>query len=111
MHFPRHKLGEAMNQEALQVLQECDLILFIADLSQPPDDEDRLLAGLLAEVRRPIPRLLVLNKMDLVNGRRTGQPPGAVPGAAARGRADRRLGPQTDEGLERLVARLQSAPA
>ncbi len=66
VHIPRHKLGEAMNQEALQVLQECDLILFIVDLSQPPDDEDRLLAGFLAAVKRPIPRLLVLNKMDLV---------------------------------------------
>ena len=66
VHFPHHKLGEAMNQEALQVLQECDLILFIADLSQPPNDEDRLLSGLLAKVHRPTPRLLVLNKTDLV---------------------------------------------
>src|SRR5512139_1426692 len=44
VHQPRHKLGEKMNQQALEALLEADLVLFIVDGSQPPDEEDRLLA-------------------------------------------------------------------
>jgi GTP-binding protein Era len=106
VHYPRHKLGEAMNEEALQVLQECDLILFIADLSQPPDDEDRLLAGRLAEVRRPIPRLLVLNKTDLVApgelDTRRSQFQALLPQAEALA-----VSARSGRGLDQLVARLQ----
>jgi GTP-binding protein Era len=107
VHFARHKLGEAMNHEALQVLQECDLILFIADLSQPPDDEDRLLAGLLAEVKRPIQRLLVLNKMDLVDA-------DDLAGLQAQFEAllleaeTIAVSARNSQGLEELVARLRS---
>jgi len=67
VHKPRHKLGEKMNQEAIEALQEGDLILFLVDSSQPPDEEDRLLAGLTVEARRHIPLLLALNKIDLVD--------------------------------------------
>jgi GTP-binding protein Era len=66
VHQPRHKLGENMNREAAETLESVDLILFLVDTSQPPNDEDRLLAGLLADLKRPIPTLLVLNKADLV---------------------------------------------
>ncbi|MCI0519742.1 MAG: GTPase Era [Chloroflexi bacterium] len=66
VHQPRHKLGEAMNQEALATLEECDLILFIVDGGGPPDEEDRLLAKHLAALSRPIPALLLMNKCDLV---------------------------------------------
>jgi GTP-binding protein Era len=67
LHRPRHKLGESMNKEALQTLEECDLILWIVDASQPPDDEDRTLAEKLRLLKRTLPKLLVLNKVDLVN--------------------------------------------
>ncbi len=67
IHHPRHKLGEAMNQDAIKTLQECDLILFIADASQPPNDEDRLLAHYLIELRSHAPLILALNKADLVD--------------------------------------------
>ncbi len=66
IHQPRHKLGEAMNQEAIHTLEECDLILFLVDASQPPNDEDRMLAGFIAAFRRPVRTLLVFNKMDLI---------------------------------------------
>jgi len=66
VHHPRHKLGEAMNQQALEALQECDLILCIVDASQAPDEEDRLLAQHLERLSRPVPTLLALNKADLV---------------------------------------------
>ncbi len=64
-HNPMHKLGEKMNQEALQVLEECDVILFIVDVSQSPTEDDQLLAESLARVRRSAPIILALNKADL----------------------------------------------
>jgi GTP-binding protein Era len=63
-HKPRYKLGESMNKHALEALEECDLILFVLDISQPPDDEDRLLAAEINRIKRPVPILLVLNKAD-----------------------------------------------
>lgn len=66
VHQPRHKLGENMNQEALDSLEEADLVLFLVAASQPPDDQDRLLAANLSQMRRPVPALLGLNKIDLV---------------------------------------------
>lgn len=67
VHRPRHKLGESMNREALATLEESDLILFLVDASVPPDEEDRLLAGNLAHLRRSPPTLLGLNKIDLLD--------------------------------------------
>ncbi len=64
-HNTMHKLGERMNQEALHVLEESDLILFLVDISQPPNEDDRLLAGSLSSIRRSVPILLALNKFDL----------------------------------------------
>jgi GTP-binding protein Era len=72
VHQPRHKLGEAMNQEAVHTLEESDLILFLVDASQSPNDEDRMLAGFIAALKRPVRTLLVLNKKDLL-------PPGNLP--------------------------------
>lgn len=64
-HNPIHKLGEKMNQEALQVLEESDIILFLVDISQPPHEEDRLLAGSLLSMRRSVPVIIAFNKSDL----------------------------------------------
>jgi len=66
IHLPRHKLGEAMNQEALSTLAECDLIVCIVDASQPPDENDRLLAERVTRINRSVPVLLALNKIDLL---------------------------------------------
>lgn len=65
VHRPRYKLGKYMVEEAAKSLQECDLILFMVDGSQPPSDEDRQLADLIRDVKRKIPGILVINKMDL----------------------------------------------
>ena len=67
VHNPIHKLGERMNQEALKVLEESDLILFLVDVSQPPDEEDKLLADSLSKLRRSVQTILTLNKLDLVS--------------------------------------------
>ena len=65
IHHAIHKLGERMNQEALKMLEESDIILFIVDISQPPDDDDKLLADALTQMRRSVPIMMVLNKSDL----------------------------------------------
>jgi GTP-binding protein Era len=68
VHQPLHKLGENMNQEAADTLQESDQILLVVDVSQPPTSEDRMLVDLLHNLRRTVPVILALNKMDLPDG-------------------------------------------
>jgi GTPase len=65
LHTPRHKLGELMNQEAEKTLEETDLILFVVDASQSPDDEDQMLFELINRLKRNRPIILALNKIDL----------------------------------------------
>lgn len=114
VHHPRHKLGENMNREALDSLEEADLVLFLVDSSQPPDDQDRLLAANLSQMRRPAPALLGLNKIDLV----------PVADLPARQAAYQQLAPQAvpilfsatngdglDALLEAILARLPEHPA
>ncbi|NLG73395.1 MAG: GTPase Era [Chloroflexi bacterium] len=67
VHRPLHKLGESMNQEAIDTLEESDVILFLVDVSVPPHPEDELLVAALREVKRRVPTLLAMNKMDLVD--------------------------------------------
>ena len=65
IHHAIHKLGERMNQDALKVLEESDIILYVVDVSQPPDDDDKLLSKFLSEIRRSVPIFIALNKCDL----------------------------------------------
>lgn len=66
LHQAHHKLGEFLNQEARESLEDVDAILFLADCSVEPTEEDKLVADLIERVPRRIPRMLVLNKIDLV---------------------------------------------
>ncbi len=67
LHNPRHLLGEGMNEEARKALEHCDLVLFVADCSEPVHEEDRLLARLVTETAGLDKTLLVLNKVDAVS--------------------------------------------
>ena len=67
IHNPRHKLGERMNREAKVTIEDSDVILLVVDVSQEPNEEDRLLFNLLAGLNRSIPVVLALNKSDLAN--------------------------------------------
>jgi GTP-binding protein Era len=66
LHIPQHKLGEFMNEEAIDALQDADLVAWLVDCSEPPTDEDRLIAARLGKLRRSPRVLLVLNKVDLI---------------------------------------------
>lgn len=66
LHSSKHKLGEFLNQEAQEALDGVDLILWLVDVSTPPTDEDVNIGNMLKGAARRTPRLLVLNKTDLV---------------------------------------------
>jgi GTP-binding protein Era len=67
VHKALHKLGENMNKEAAETLQDSDVILFMVEASQKPQPEDLLLVDLLKALKREIPVILALNKADLVD--------------------------------------------
>jgi GTPase len=67
VHQPLHKLGERMNNEAADVLEECDTALLVVDISQAPGEEDQLLIDLLTKLKRSFPILMAMNKIDLAN--------------------------------------------
>jgi len=66
LHLPRHRLGEAMNLAAQQAIDDADLVLAIFDGSEPPTDEDRIVAERLSTVDEVKSRLAAVNKVDLV---------------------------------------------
>jgi GTP-binding protein Era len=66
IHKPHHKLGEFMNEEAASTLQDADVIIWVVDASQKPDEEDRNIAERLAECWHQPPIFLALNKIDLI---------------------------------------------
>ena len=66
IHNAKHKLGEFLNQEAQEALDGVDLILWLVDASTHPTDEDVNISTLLKSVSPRTPRMLVLNKIDLV---------------------------------------------
>ncbi len=65
IHRPLHKLGEYMVEQAVRAIPDADLVLFVVDVSQPPNEEDLEIAAILRR-QRDVPVLLVLNKVDLV---------------------------------------------
>ncbi|MBI5951387.1 MAG: GTPase Era [Chloroflexi bacterium] len=66
IHQPRHKLGEFLNFEAEEALDEVDIILWLVDASTQPTEDDTRISDLLNRTSLRSTRLLVLNKMDLV---------------------------------------------
>ena len=66
LHKPKHKLGEKMVRQAVEALNDCDIVLFIVDASTPPQEEDRILADQIINLGRTPSTLLLLNKVDLL---------------------------------------------
>lgn len=68
IHKPVHKLGEYMNQVAVETLEDADIILWLVDATVPPNNEDEIVAGRLKEIKAKTPVLLAINKVDLISG-------------------------------------------
>lgn len=63
IHKPRHELGHFMVKLARRAIPAADLVCFMVDISTPPTQLDKRIADEVQRVR--IPRLLLLNKVDL----------------------------------------------
>jgi GTP-binding protein Era len=64
IHKPQHKLGKFLNQEAEEGLIGVDLIFWMVDGSQDPDEEDQLIADMLRELKNPPDIMIGMNKTD-----------------------------------------------
>jgi GTP-binding protein Era len=69
IHAPVHKLGEQLVKTAKGALQDIEVLVFVADASDKPHDDDRRAAELLKNQKAPV--LLALNKTDLIEGEST----------------------------------------
>lgn len=67
LHQPHHRLGEAMNAAAAATLEDADVIVWLVDASQTPQDEDHLIAERLLSLTKRPPTLLALNKIDMLD--------------------------------------------
>ena len=68
IHDPHTKLGDYMVRVAHDALKDSDVIVWIVDSSQPPNNEDKHIADLLKNITPSTPIFLVLNKTDLTDG-------------------------------------------
>ncbi len=66
IHQPIHKLGDHMNQSALEVMRDSDLILTIFDINRPPTADDERVVESLRELDKRVPMVTALNKVDLI---------------------------------------------
>ncbi|HBY99011.1 MAG: GTPase Era [Ardenticatenaceae bacterium] len=64
IHDPYDTLGEFMVDLAVEALPDADLILFLVDVSHPPNAKDQEIVTAIAAAG--VPAILVLNKADLV---------------------------------------------
>ena len=67
LHVPQHKLGDYMNQEAVEALLDADLILWLLDASEPFTREDHLIAERLGALKKHPAVLMALTKADLAD--------------------------------------------
>jgi GTP-binding protein Era len=104
LHKPLHKLGELMNEEARATLKDADVAVFLVDASQPPSEEDRLLADYINGLDPATPVILALNKIDQArSGKASG--PAALPTDAQPGAAI--LGGDHNQAYQQLVPRAE----
>lgn len=66
VHRAAHSLGQYMNEEALSTLQDADVLVWLVDISRPPNEEDQMLAREIAKIEDLPPVILALNKVDEV---------------------------------------------
>ncbi len=67
IHKAQHKLGDYMNDEALDSISDADMVLWLLATDEPFTAEDRTIGEKLHTIRRLPPVYVVLTKVDLVN--------------------------------------------
>jgi GTP-binding protein Era len=65
IHKPQHEMNRIMVESAINTLSQVDLVLLMADITQPFGKGDRHVLDLMRKVQ--VPLLLAINKVDRVN--------------------------------------------
>ena len=65
IHKPKNSLGEFMNKQSLNSLNDADCILWIVDASMEFGSGDQFVLHILEDIKTPV--ILIFNKMDLVD--------------------------------------------
>jgi GTP-binding protein Era len=112
-HTPKTRLGKAMVRMSESAIADSDVVLFLADLTRPPDEADRELAAWLRNHRHGAPVVLALNKSDAVSpaelDQRSAEYRSLLPDAECRIlSAEQNRGLQ--DLLEAIIARLPEGP-
>lgn len=106
LHQPRHRLGQHMVRAAADALRDADVILWLMDVSRPPNADDRAIAARLGRRRGEAPVVLALNKADLLK-----QMPDDATGSAHRSLLEHAAAPLLSalqhEGVPELVGLLR----
>ncbi len=63
IHKPKHQLGKYMNITASEVISGADVVLHIADSSEPPGEEENMVVERIKHSKSRV--ILALNKIDL----------------------------------------------
>jgi GTP-binding protein Era len=63
LHSPRHRLGEYLNEQAGEALEDVDVVLWVIDATEAPDEEEQAI-GKQIPARTPL--VVALNKMDRI---------------------------------------------
>ncbi|MGE4357115.1 MAG: GTPase Era [Candidatus Omnitrophota bacterium] len=66
LHIPKNELGKYLNLSALKAISDCDLILYMVDLTRPPGEEEKNIIENIKEVCKPV--IMALNKQDKGTG-------------------------------------------
>ena len=64
IHKPVNKLGAVMNNQAYQMIDEVDIILFLIDVTKPFGKGDQFVLDKVKDLNKPV--FLILNKVDLI---------------------------------------------
>lgn len=64
IHMPKHALDRYMLETATAAIADADVILWLADVSEPPAAEDRRIAAMFGDHAPRAPVVLALNKSD-----------------------------------------------
>jgi len=67
IHRPKDPLSDFMNQVAKSAFDDADVILFVTDISRPPNQADKDIAKQLMDLKQPQKIIHVMNKSDKTN--------------------------------------------
>jgi GTP-binding protein Era len=65
IHQPQDELGTFMVEVARAALADADVILFMVDVSRPPNRQDKQIVAYLNDLKMPDKIIIVMNKMDI----------------------------------------------